>query len=360
MHRLLVPALTLVAAVLAGCSAPVQRPVSDHFDGRTFFNPGVPKESSVTGYLRLRLTTAMPDWPAQVAALPVDAPPAEVAGDTLRVTMIGHATVLIQTAGLNVLTDPVWSTRASPLSFVGPARVTPPALPIEALPRIDVVLISHNHFDHLDLPALRALAARGPMRVIVPLGDRARVAEAMPGSTVTEHDWGEAVPLRTGASPVTLHVLPMVHGSGRSPFDQQQSLWAAYLLDSGARRVYFVGDTAYGDGRNFREVAQRFPSIDLALLPIGAYEPQWFMGDAHMRPRDAVRAFRDSGAQRAVAHHFDVFQLGFEAYGAAAEELGQALRDAGLPAERFIAPRAGSVIQIGAPAAPGGVQAGRS
>jgi L-ascorbate metabolism protein UlaG (beta-lactamase superfamily) len=346
--RLLLAVTLLLGA--SGCSAPAPWPRSDHFDGTQFFNPGVPKESSVPGYLRLRLTTSMPAWPERVAPLPVAPPPARVDDDTVRVTLIGHATLLIQTAGLNVLTDPVWSERASMFTFAGPKRITPPALPIEALPPIDAVLISHNHYDHLDLATLRALAARGPLRVIAPLGNRALIAREVPGSTVSEHDWGERVPLRAGARPAVVHVEPMVHGSGRSPLDQQQTLWAAFVLDTGARRIYFAGDTAYGDGRVWRAVAQKFPSLDLALLPIGAYEPQWFMGDAHMQPSDAVRVFRESGAQRAIAHHFDVFQLAFEPYGAAGKALAEALRAAGIAPERFVAPQPGAVITLEAAA----------
>jgi L-ascorbate metabolism protein UlaG (beta-lactamase superfamily) len=344
-----IAAALLLLVITLGCSSPGPFAPSDHYDGTRFFNPGVPKDSSVTGYLQLRLTTSMPTWPAQVEPVPLAPPPAEVAGDTVRVTMIGHATVLLQTAGLNVLTDPVWSLRASPFEFAGPARITPPALPLDALPRIDAVLISHNHYDHLDLPTLRRLAARAPLRVIVPLGNRALIEAEVPGAVVSEHDWGEVVVLReavNGTPPVRVHVEPMVHASGRSPFDQQRTLWAAFVLDTGARRIYFVGDSAYGDGRVWRAIAQKFPSLDLALLPIGAYEPQWFMQDAHMRPSDAVRVLRESGAQRAIAHHFDVFQLAFEAHGAAGQELAQALREAGLPAERFVAPRTGEVITL--------------
>ncbi len=342
--RLLIVVVLLLGAL--GCSSPGPWPRSDHYDGTQFFNPGVPKESSVPGYLRLRLTTPMPAWPARVDPLPVAPPPARVEGDAVRVTLIGHATLLIQTGGVNVLTDPVWSERASMFTFAGPKRITPPALPIDALPPIDAVLISHNHYDHLDLATLRALAARGPLRVIAPLGNRTLIEREVPGSTVTEHDWGDVVTLREGSEPVRVHVEAMVHGSGRSPFDQQETLWAAFVLDTGARRIYFLGDTAYGDGRAWRAAAQKFPSLDLALIPIGAYAPQWFMGDAHMQPSDAVRVFRESGAQRAIAHHFDVFQLAFEPFGGASQELGEALRAAGIAPERFIAPRPGAVVTL--------------
>ncbi len=346
--------LLALAVALAACTT-ASGPVTDHFDGTRFHNPGFVKESSVAGYLRLRMTTAQPEWPAHV---PVAATPqlaARIEGDEIHVTMIGHATLLLQTRGMNVLTDPIWSERASPLSFAGPKRITPPAVALEKLPPIDLVLISHNHWDHLDLPTLRALDAAFRPRVIVPLGNRALVAEAMPGSLVSEHDWGDVVP----AGALRVHVLPMLHGSGRTPFDQQRTLWAAYLLDSGATRAYFVGDAGYGRGVHFKAAAAKLGPIDIALLPIGAYEPAWFMADSHMRPTEAVQALLDSGARLGVAHHFDTFQLGFEAYGAAAVEMARALSDAGQPRGRMVALRAGESLIVRPVETPHGNDAGR-
>lgn len=333
--------IAAIALSLAACGATASGPVNDHFDGTRFSNPGFPRESSVAGYLQLRMTTSQPEWPAHVPVAATPQPAARVDGDEIHVTMIGHATLLVQTRGMNVLTDPMWSERASPFSFAGPKRVTPPAIPLAQLPRIDLVLISHNHWDHLDLPTLRALDAAFQPRVIVPLGNRAMVAEAMPASQVSEHDWGEVV--QAGA--LRVHVLPILHGSGRTPFDQQRTLWAAYLLDGGATRAYFVGDAGYGRGVNYKAAAKLGP-IDVALLPMGAYEPAWFMADAHMRPSEAVQALLDSGARHGVAHHFDTFQLGFEAYGAASAEMEQALSAAGQPRDRMVALRAGQSVVI--------------
>jgi L-ascorbate metabolism protein UlaG (beta-lactamase superfamily) len=252
-----------------------------------------------------------------------------------RVTLIGHATMLIQVGGLNILTDPVWSDRASPFSFVGPKRVTPPSLRMQDLPPIDLVLISHDHYDHLDTASLAQLHARDKPRVIVPLGNAKLVRSAMPQSQVSEHDWGEVVKFSSAAGTATIHVEPMQHGSGRTPFDQMQTLWAAFVIEANSMKLYHVGDAGYGDGDNFRTAGRKHGGFDLAILPIGAYEPADFMSDSHMRPSQAVQAMLDVNARQALAHHFETFQLGFEAFDAPRNEITQTLVQRGLPPGRF-------------------------
>jgi L-ascorbate metabolism protein UlaG (beta-lactamase superfamily) len=334
---------------LTGCGSPNLGPVTPQYDGRQFTNPGHVKSSSVAGYLWLRVTGAQAPWPDSVAVPPSPPPPARVDGPPMRVTLVGHATVLIQVAGLNILTDPVWSERASPLSFVGPKRVTAPGVSLPQLPKIDLVLISHDHYDHLDLPTLRQLDARDRPRVVVPLGNRALVASAMPASIVTEHDWGTQVGLAGGAS---VHVEPLLHGSGRTPLDQMHSLWAAYVIKAGGYTVYHAGDTGYGDGRLFREAGNKHGGFDLAILPIGAYEPVSFMADSHMSPAEAVKAKADLRAARAMAHHFGAFQLGFEAFDAPRRALRAALAASQIPPEQFPALEPGQALVLQAPRAP--------
>jgi L-ascorbate metabolism protein UlaG (beta-lactamase superfamily) len=334
---------TAAALGFAACGSPYAWPVSPHFDGTRFSNPGQVKKSSVSGYLWLRLTGSQAEWPESVPLELVPPPPARVDDGSARVTFVGHATLLIQVAGLNILTDPIWSERASPLSWVGPKRVMPPGVAFDALPKVDVVLVSHNHFDHLDLPTLRLLDARDRPQVIVPLGNRALVAQAMPASAVSEHDWGAAVPLPGG---VTVHVEPMLHGSGRSPFDQQRSLWAAYVVQAGALKILHVGDTGYGGGQTFTAAAQKHGGFDLALLPIGAYEPMSFMADSHMSPAEAVKAMADAKAACALAHHFGSFQLGFESYDAPVQALQAARGAAGLAEARFPALQPGQAMVL--------------
>jgi hypothetical protein len=224
--------------LVASCGS-YQGPLKPHFDGSRFLNPGQPKESSVGGYLWLRLTTSQAEWPGSIPLMPVAPPPLRANDENARVTWVGYAALLIQVAGLNILTDPIWSARASPFSFAGPKRVSPPGVSFDQLPPIDVVLISHNHYDHLDLPTLQQLDARDHPRVIVPLGNRELVAQAMPASEVTEHDWGDQITLPKN---VTVHVEPMLHASGRSPFDQLKTLCAAFVIEANNLKIYHVGD----------------------------------------------------------------------------------------------------------------------
>jgi L-ascorbate metabolism protein UlaG (beta-lactamase superfamily) len=327
---------------LGGCAAPHDGPVSPHFDGTRFFNPGHVKSSSPLGYLWLRLTQPPADWVPPPAAAPRPRPNERVSGNAAAVTYLGHATLLIQVAGLNILTDPMWSDRASALSWIGPRRVVPPAVPMDQLPPIDLVLISHDHYDHLDLPTLRQLDARDKPRVIVPLGNRVLVSEAMPGSAVSEHDWGARVSVGAAA----IHLEPMLHGSGRTPFDQMQRLWSAFVIEAGGFKLYHVGDAGYGDGQPFRDAARKHGRFDLVILPIGAYAPESFMADSHMSPAQAVQAFLDSQATRGMAHHFDTFQLGFEAFGAAPLALRSALQARGADSTRFTVPTLGQTLVL--------------
>jgi L-ascorbate metabolism protein UlaG (beta-lactamase superfamily) len=346
---------TSTLAVVGGGALALTRPaeylgpVSSHFDGRVFFNPGQQKNSSVLGYLSLRLTTSQAVWPEQVPLPPDVSPPLRRVGREeggARVTLIGHATLLIQIAGLNILTDPVWSERASPTTFAGPRRVTPPSIGLHDLPPIDLVLISHNHYDHLDIATLARLHARDKPRVIVPLGNARLVRSVMPQSEVSEHDWGDTVSVATTAGAARIHLEPMLHGSGRTPFDQMQTLWAAFVIEAGGVKLYHVGDTGYGDGSIFRATGLKFGGFDLAMLPIGAYEPISFMADSHMSPAQAVRAMLDLNSRQAFAHHFEAFQLGFEAFDAPRREATQTLVQQGLSSSRFILPQSGQALQV--------------
>jgi L-ascorbate metabolism protein UlaG (beta-lactamase superfamily) len=335
--------LLLSVFALTGCGSHYQGPLTAHFDGKVFTNPGQVKKSSVAGYLWLRITISQAVWPDAVPLTNQPVPPARVDDGTARVTWIGHATLLLQVSGLNILTDPVWSTRASPIHFLGPKRVTPPAVAFDVLPKIDVVVISHNHYDHLDLETLAQLDARDKPRTIVPLGNQALVSQAMPNSHVTEHDWGSKISIPNKG---IIHVEPMVHSSGRSPFDQMHTLWAAYVIEVDKLEIYHAGDTGYGDGRVFKATGAKFGGFDLALLPIGAYAPEQFMSDSHISPMDAVLATRDLKAKKALAHHFGTFQLGFEAFDAPLITLQSALKSKSLSNSDFAAVVPGGFITI--------------
>jgi L-ascorbate metabolism protein UlaG (beta-lactamase superfamily) len=280
-------------------------PFPRHFDGRRFFNPDAPQARGFLDALRWKLTS----WPEQSARFVSDVerskPPSYVEGNQLRVTLINHSTLLLQQSGLHILTDPIWSERASPFSSIGPRRRRKPGVRWDDLPRIDTVLLSHNHYDHLDLATLRRLADRGQSQFVVPAGV-ARWLQSRDIGPVHELDWGESLPLAR----TTIHCVPALHFSARGIFDRNRTLWCGYVMEAADRVVYFAGDTAFGD--HFPRIRERFGAPRLALLPIGAYEPRWFMSPVHMAPDEAVRAHRILAARTSIAIHHGTFQLGDE------------------------------------------------
>jgi L-ascorbate metabolism protein UlaG (beta-lactamase superfamily) len=281
------------------------QPFPKHFDGKRFFNPDAPPVRGFLDLLRWKLTSRSEPSPRFIADVEQTTPPASVDGGQLRITLINHATVLIQQRRSNILTDPVWSERASPLTWFGPRRRRMPGVRFEDLPRIDIVLLSHNHYDHLDLVTLRLLADRGHSQFIVPVGV-GRLMRSQSIGPVSEMDWGESLPL----GPTTIHGVPALHFSARGILDRNRTLWCGYVIEAADRMVYFAGDTAFGD--HFTRIRERFGAPRVALLPIGAYEPRWFMSPVHMAPDDAARAHRILGAQTSIAIHHGTFQLADE------------------------------------------------
>ena len=225
---------------------------------------------------------------------------------TPTVTWIGHATLLVQMEGVNFLTDPIWSQTPSPVPPIGPSRWVDPGMALEDLPTIDFVVISHNHFDHLDLPTLRKLAARNPDTIFfVPLGNADLLLKK--GITqVQELDWGETANYKN----TQIHCLPTQHWSKRKLSDTRKSLWASWAVIGTERRFYFAGDTGYFAG--FKQIGDRLGPFDLAAVPIGAYEPHAMMAETHMNPEEAVQAALDVQAETAVAIHFGTFDLSDE------------------------------------------------
>lgn len=247
----------------------------------------------------------------------------------MAVTFINHATVLIQLPGLNVLTDPVWSRRVSPLSWLGPRRVRAPGVRFEELPRIDVVLVSHNHYDHLDKSTIKRLADRFNPRVFVALGD-GDLVKSWGVRQVSQLDWENEVRLN---SETHVRFTPCQHWSGRSLTDRRRSLWGGYLLTHAGRRIYFGGDAGYSD--TYKELRRRFGAMDFSFLPIGAYEPRWFMRDMHMDPTDAVRAHLDLESRRSIGIHFGTWRLTDEGIDEPVLELARAREAQGLDADEF-------------------------
>jgi L-ascorbate metabolism protein UlaG (beta-lactamase superfamily) len=310
---------------------------SDHFDGRRFHNLTGPEPQPFSAVPRMMMERRAP-WPRWIDQPPV-LPPSR--GDHAAcVTFIGHSTFLIQTAAANILTDPMYSMRAGPWQRLGPRRVRRPALPIEDLPAISVVLLSHNHYDHCDLPTLRILARRFDPLVVTPLGN-GRLVRAAGVRRVEEIDWWE----QSRTAPLSITGTPAHHFSARSPFDRNRALWGGFVLNAGARRIYFAGDTAYAPF--FTDVRERLGPLDLALLPIGAYEPRWFMRAVHMNPAEAVQAHLDLGRPESIGMHFGTFQLTLEPIDAPAAALAASLRTHGVPEASFRAIGFGESVFVG-------------
>jgi L-ascorbate metabolism protein UlaG (beta-lactamase superfamily) len=273
-----------------------------HFDGRRFYNPDAPGARGVFGVLRWKFSSRPEPSPEFISDVEQSIPLRHVDGSGLRITLVNHSTVLIQQRASNILTDPIWSERASPVSWLGPKRRRKPGVRMEDLPRIDAVLISHNHYDHLDLPTLRRIAARGHSTFIV-ASRGARLLRSERIDLVHELDWGESLTF----SGFTVHCVPALHFSARGIFDRNKTLWCGYLIEYPDRLVYFAGDTGFGS--HFGQIREKFGPPNLALLPIGAYEPHWFMSPVHMSPEEALKAHKILGVKTSIAIHHGTFQL---------------------------------------------------
>jgi len=290
---------------------------SDHFDGWKFHNLRNVQTSSFSQVPRMMTERGTP-WPAQVPVTPRR--PAPLGAATAIVTFIGHATFLIQTKAGNILTDPIYSNIAGPLNLAGPRRSRAPGVRFEDLPPISTILLSHNHYDHCDVRTLRMLRKRFNPIVLTPLGNRRVVAKAGLNK-LEELDWWDGA--TTAAWPVIL--TPAQHFSARTPFDRNRALWGGFLIEVNGKRIYFAGDSGYGD--LFKDIGMRLGPFDLALLPIGAYEPRWFMQPIHMNPAEAVEAHLDLGSRQSIGMHFGTFRMtieGIDAPLAALDEARQA------------------------------------
>jgi L-ascorbate metabolism protein UlaG (beta-lactamase superfamily) len=336
-------------------------PPSGHFDGERFSNPGHATSGggSPTNFMNRWLAGNRAVWPETVPVTP-SYPPAEatkcpelkgavvenwrrciatVDPKHMSVTWIGHATVLIQAGGINILTDPIWSERASPFSFVGPKRVRAPGIRFEDLPKIDLVVISHNHYDHMDLRTLRRLWERDRPTIVTSLGNDTLLANA--GVAARAVDWGQPVS-GTGWG---VQVIRNHHWSSRWGTDRNRALWSAFRIATPAGAIFFAGDTGWGDGSWVREAASQGP-YRLAIIPIGAYEPRDFMKTHHINPEEAVAMFEMVRPAMALGVHWGTFQLTFEPIDEPRQKLAALTRARGIPPGRFIATEAGRSFQV--------------
>ncbi len=332
---------------LGGCfGAPAYHGAkSPHFDGEEFFNtprlalPGLGK------MLKWKLGGHDIPWTQAQAEVSTTKPEAAPQA-AIRATFINHATVLLQLDGWNVLTDPVWSERVGPVSWVGPKRQRAPGVRFQDLPRIDAVLISHSHYDHCDVPTLLRLQEAHHPRVFGGLGSAAMLAEH--GVTnVTDMDWWQTIALKAAGRPtLTLGFAPAQHWSNRSFTDVNRVLWGSYSVRTTRKYVYFAGDTGWGP--HFSAIRAAWGEPDLALLPIGAYEPRWFMHAQHIGPDQAVAAHQELRARRSMAIHWLTFDQSDEGQYQPAGELGVALAAAGLSPKDFVAVENGGVVEADA------------
>lgn len=362
----------LLFAAIALCFAPTvippfldrvyyQGPPSDHYDGARFFNPDPAPTGPRQGSVVDRLMNSEPQmvWPDAVPVNP-SIPPRRVEGAEMVVTWIGHATVLVQTQGLNILTDPIWSDVASPVSFAGPRRVRQPGVRFEDLPRIDLVLVSHNHYDHLDLATLRRLWERDRPLIVTGLGND--ILMRSEGIEAAARDWGKALYFVDGrwvdqpppaecpappqwCGPISVRVLRSYHWTSRWLTDRNRALWAAFRVDLPGGGVFFAGDTGWGGGNWAREAAAYGP-YRLAILPIGAYAPRQVMRNSHINPGEALAVFNILRPTLALGMHWGTFQLGREGIDAPPRAIAELARRQGLPESRFVTTEVGQSFRV--------------
>jgi L-ascorbate metabolism protein UlaG (beta-lactamase superfamily) len=318
-------------------SAPIyQGSKTDHFDGQTFVNPGGVKANGLGKVLQWMITRKQGEWKEQFDLPPGEKPEARL-NPKVRVTFVNHSTFLIQADKLNILTDPVWSERTSPFTWAGPKRMRAPGIRYEDLPPIDVILLSHNHYDHLDVPTLQRLVKDHKPIIVTPLGVKAFLdQEEINGAQDT--DWWDVITINDS---VSVQSVPAQHFSGRGAFDRDKTLWCGYVIKHSKGNLYFAGDTGYNH-TTFKEIGERCSPIHLSILPIGAYKPNWFMSPIHTSPEDAVKIFLDIKTDFAIASHFGTFPLADDGAEEPVQDLVKALARENISPDLFIALKEGS------------------
>lgn len=311
---------------------------SINFKNGMFQNIEPTEAKSLWRFFKMRIGTKYAKWPKWIETKYKEKPQDKIDNDEIYVRVINHASVLIQGAGYNIITDPIYSERCSPVSFAGPKRVRNPSIKFEDLPKIDVIAISHDHYDHLDLPTIKMLVKRDNPKIFVGLGVASRFTNK---ENIYELDWHDKFEI---SKDFALHFLPVQHFSGRGLFDRNSTLWGGFMFELGGRKIYFGGDSGYGN--HYKQTYEKFGEIDLALLPIGAYAPKSFMGPVHMDPEDAVKAHLDLKAKRSIGIHYGTFQLTAEGIDEPIMRLEKELEKEGIVKEDFVTPEFGDTILL--------------
>jgi L-ascorbate metabolism protein UlaG (beta-lactamase superfamily) len=318
---------------------------SDHFDGTRFYNIGFepwsssPHRNGFFGVMKWMLTRHATPW--KWRNNPVEAKPHErVYGKELVVTFVNHATVLIQTEGLNILTDPVWSERVSPVSFAGPKRYRPPGIRFDDLPPIDLILVSHNHYDHMDLPTLKRLRKAWKPPIFVGLRNAAYLKKEGVGGA-EDMDWWDRKQI---ADSVWVTCVPGQHFSGRGFGDRSETLWCGFVIETPHGNIYFAGDTGYGPF--LEQIKAHYRGFRLACLPIGAYLPRWFMKPIHESPDEALLIHKDLSVETSIAIHFGTFSLADDGQDQPPNRIKELLSEAPDPKPRFLVLENGEAATI--------------
>ncbi|MBC2714784.1 MAG: MBL fold metallo-hydrolase [Desulfobacteraceae bacterium] len=323
-----------------GFAAPGYKgPVTDHFDGEKFYNR-VDSDVGLIDFFRFSLpfNFIKEDWPDWIDSTPRKISQPRQTGDEISVTFINHSTVLIQVDGVNILTDPIFTQRTSSLSWIGPKRVRNPGVNIEDLPPLDVILVTHNHYDHLDIESLQLLQAQNPEKqpplILSGLGNGLLFKDSQL-TDFKDLDWEQLFQFKN----IEFVFTETRHRSGRGITDQNKTLWGGFVIKTRLGNIYFAGDTGYGP--HFKNARKTHGGFILSLLPIGAYEPRWFMKIAHLNPEEAVSAHMDLNAQKSMGIHFGTFQLTYESIDQPIMDLKKALKDKQIPETDFFVPEFG-------------------
>lgn len=310
-------------------------PKSDHFDGERFFNPDHPQETGLGDLIRWQMTAERGTWKEGRIEAPTTIPEPRIDAAHSRVTFINHSTTLIQTAGINILTDPVWAEYVGVFDRIGPKRVRPAGVKEQDLPQIDMILLSHNHYDHLDITTLKRLANRFRPAIVVPLGIKAFLEQEGITCTIIELDWWQSHQYVREGQKIEIHCVPAQHFSGRGISDRAATLWCGYVAKNvqTSDEIYFVGDSGYGT--HFKKIGEKFKNIALSLIPIGAFRPRWFMSPVHIGPDEAVQVHQDVHSRQSIGIHFGTFPLADDGEEEPIQELAKALKQANIEPSAF-------------------------